>query len=314
LQRVLTTATLVGLLIATTAAFTITERLKLEKSPITVGTRVSKVFSPTCGCARGKANIRIKLRRSDTISVTVLDAHKRPVRFLVAGEHAPRGLNRFRWDGLGDTGARAPDGTYYAEIHLDRAHTTIVLPNKIELDTAPPKVTNLTTNREDNVFSPDGDGQADYVRVHYQLTKPAHAILYLDGRRILGPTYRHPAKGELTWRGTAQGEPLPAGTYALQLGAVDLAGNSTPVAERWEFDVTIRFIQIANHHIAGVSGGKRFEIGISTDSASYRWKLGRRTGVASGPMLRLRAPQRAGRYTLTVTEHGHSDRAAVFVR
>ena len=41
LQRLLTTATLVGLLVATAAAFAITERLKLTKSPI-YGTRVSR--------------------------------------------------------------------------------------------------------------------------------------------------------------------------------------------------------------------------------------------------------------------------------
>jgi hypothetical protein len=34
LQRLLTTATLVGLLVATAAAFAVTERLKLTKSPI----------------------------------------------------------------------------------------------------------------------------------------------------------------------------------------------------------------------------------------------------------------------------------------
>ena len=45
MQRVLTTATLVGLLVATAAAFAITERLKLVKSPI-YGTEITSVFSP----------------------------------------------------------------------------------------------------------------------------------------------------------------------------------------------------------------------------------------------------------------------------
>jgi len=42
LQRVLTTVTLLGLLVATAAAFAITEHLKLIKSPV-YGTLVSKV-------------------------------------------------------------------------------------------------------------------------------------------------------------------------------------------------------------------------------------------------------------------------------
>ena len=69
MQRLLTTAILVGLLVATAAAFAITERLKLAKSPI-YGTQISKTgFSPTCGCARGQANISIKLRRADNVTV-----------------------------------------------------------------------------------------------------------------------------------------------------------------------------------------------------------------------------------------------------
>ena len=66
LQRVLSTAALVGLLIATAAAFAITERLKLVKSPI-FGTHVSKRISPTCGCARGKAGIRVTLRHGASV-------------------------------------------------------------------------------------------------------------------------------------------------------------------------------------------------------------------------------------------------------
>ena len=56
---------MLGLLIGTAAAFAITEKLKLEKSPIT-GTFVSSAFSPVCGCARDKANISVKFRHKDT--------------------------------------------------------------------------------------------------------------------------------------------------------------------------------------------------------------------------------------------------------
>ena len=80
MQRLLTTTILVGLLVATAAAFAVTERLKLTKSPLMPGTRVSKVLSPTCSCARSRANIRIKLRRPDLLTVTVLDGRKQPVR------------------------------------------------------------------------------------------------------------------------------------------------------------------------------------------------------------------------------------------
>jgi len=310
LQRLLTTAILVGLLVATAAAFAVTERLKLTKSPLMPGTKVSKVLSPTCSCARGRANIRIKLRRPDLLTVTVLDARKAPVRTLVAGVDARRGLNFFHWDGRTDGNVLAHDGTFYAEVHLANQHQTIVLPNRIELDTTKPLVKNVTLNRE--AFSPDGDHQADFVRIKYELSKPAHVLVYLDGHRILR-TLAHQATDSVSWKGIAHGLNLPAGTYTLEVGARDLAGNSTPVADRWRVHVRIRFVQLASHRIV-VGAGGRFAVGVSTDATRYSWKLGKRQGVASGPVLHLRASDRRGRYTLTLTERGHSERAAVIVR
>jgi hypothetical protein len=168
----------------------------------------------------------------------------------------------------------------------------------------------VTQNREE--FSPDGDGQADFVRIKYELSKPAHVLVYLDGHRILR-TLAHQASGTVSWYGIAHGSQLPAGAYTLEVGARDLAGNSTPVADRWRVHVRIRFVQLASHRLA-VSAGGRFEIGVSTDATRYSWQLGKRKGVASGPVLHLRASDRRGRYTLTVTERGHSERAAVIVR
>jgi hypothetical protein len=310
LQRLLTTVTLVGLLIATAAAFAITERLKLTKSPLMPGTKVSKTFSPTCGCARGHANIVIKLRRGDAITVKVLGANRQLVRLLVADTFTHRGFSTFRWDGRTDLGTRAADGTYQAEVHLAQQHQTILLPNKIQLDTTAPAVRGATANREE--FSPDGDKQADFVRIKYELSKPAHLQLYLDGRRILN-TFQHTATGSVSWNGQAHGTTLAPGDYTLELGATDLAGNGTPVKERWHLQLRIRYIQLASAKIEAVTGA-HFVIGVSTDAKRYSWQLGLRKGHAASPVLRLLAPSRKGRYTLTVTEHGHVSRAAVFVR
>ena len=310
MQRFLSTATIVGLLIATAAAFAITERLKLTKSPIT-GTRVSKTFSPTCGCARGRANISVKLRRPDTVTVTVEDARRRPVRTLVAAESVPRGRTVFRWVGTTDAGTRAPDGVYLVQIHLDAQHRTILLPNEIVLDTTPPEVEAATPNRAQ--FSPDGDRQSDAVSIGYTLSKPAHLLVVLDGTRIVR-SHLHKANGAFTWSGRANGRLLPPGTYTLTLGGVDLAGNATPLARRAHVRVTLRYITLAARRIAGVAAGRRFDIGVSTDAKGYRWTLGARKGVAHGPDLTLRAPARPGNYRLTVSEHGHSDSAVVVVR
>src|SRR4051794_18478528 len=115
---------------ATAAAFAITERLKLVKSPIT-GTHISKVFSPTCGCARGKAKVSIVLRRGDTVTIEILDANRQRVRTLVASQRVPRGRTVFRWDGRTDFLSRAAEGVYRVQIHLERQHRTILFPNRV---------------------------------------------------------------------------------------------------------------------------------------------------------------------------------------
>jgi hypothetical protein len=308
LQRVLTTATIAGLLIATAAAFAITERLKLTKSAV-YGTQVSARLSPTCGCARGKATIFFKLRRRDHITVTIVNGHGSEVA-LLSDATVKAGPVRLLWDGHTETGTRAPDGVYSPRIHLSGGHQTITLPNRIQLDTKPPLVVSVEKNRDQ--FSPDQDHQADYVRLTYKLSKPAHVLLFLNGKRVL-ETHQHPAAGSLSWFGKAHGKTLPAGFYTLEVGALDQAGNSTPVDERTQITVEIRYIALAAHRIV-VRRGARFQIGVATDAKRYAWKLGRAEGQSRSPVLTLRAPKRKGRYALVVEEHGHLDRAAVIVR
>ena len=298
---------MLGLLIGTAAAFAITEKLKLEKSPIT-STKISSAFSPVCGCARDKANISVKFRKKDTVTVTVLTAGRKPVRTLVEATPVQRGRNIFRWDGKTDAGAQAPDGTYRVQIHLAKAHRTILVPNTIELDTKTPVVIPVPNRTE---FSPDGDHQADSVTIRFTLSEPAHVLVYL-GDRLLIRSRSHTTQGSVTWSGKTDAHLHPPGTVTLSVGAVDVAGNAVPAADRARVRVTIRYITLANRRIA-VAAGKRFDIGVSTDARRYGWLLAGRHGFAHGPVLRLRAPQQPGRYVLVVTEHGHSDRAVVTV-
>ena len=309
MQRLLTSATLIALLVATAAAFAITERLKLTKSAI-YGTHVSTTFSPKCGCARRSANVRILLRRADTLNVEIDDAHGHEVALLAGGAFYRRGEAKFRWNGLTDGGLLARDGVYRVRIHLVRQHQTIVLPNRIRLDTTPPTIVSVSQNRD--TFSPDGDKQADYVRFRYVLSKPARLLLYLGGRRVL-KTHFYPQRGQVSFYGIAHGRLLRPGRYTLEIGALDLAGNVTPPDERVRVHVKLRYIVLASRHIVVRAGG-RFEIGVSTDAVRYHWSLGKRQGRNGGGVLRLRAPAKPGRYLLTVRERGHVDRAHVVVK
>jgi FlgD Ig-like domain len=307
LQRLLTTATLVGLLVATAAAFAITERLKLTKSAV-YGTVISTRISPTCGCVNRDATIFFKLRRTDDITVTVLNGRKQEVKLLTARSYS-RGPVTLTWNGRDDINRRVRDGTYRVRIHLTGEHQTIEFPNRIQLDTKPPQVVSVEKNRD--VFSPDQDRQADYVRIIYALSKPAHLAVYLGPTRVLYSQVG--TKGSIQWFGKGPNGTLKPGTYTLTVGAVDHSGNSTPVADRARVRVEIRYIRLANTKIV-TRAGRTFEIGVSTDAKRYSWTLGRRDGTSSSHVLRLQAPTTRGRFTLTVSERGNISRAAVFVR
>ena len=175
-------ALVAALLAATTLAFLYTESLKLTPSPI-IGTRVpTKVFAPGCGCVTDKATISFLLRNSDHVTVDVVRG-KKVVRELYRGRVS--GGERFgtEWDGRDDTGAIVPEGIYKPRVRLAGNHRTIVLPNPIEVDTTPPRVT--MTRLAPRVFSPDGDRRKDRVVVGYRIDEPARVALYVDGVRAV---------------------------------------------------------------------------------------------------------------------------------
>ncbi len=309
MQRVLTTVTLLGLLVATSAAFAITEHLKLIRSPV-FGVLVSKVFSPTCRCAQSKATIRVRLRQADRVTVTIDDAELNPVRTLVSDRLEPKQRRLyFSWDGRTDGGTLAPDGSYRPEIHLANARRTILFPlvDRIVLDTKVPKV--LSASVKNDVFSPGGQHT---VAIHYSFSERAHAVVYLGRQRITRGRPSRP-QGAVKWAGKLDGSPVRAGTYTLSIGALDLAGNETPAGARKDVTVVVRYIDLT-HRVIRVRAGARFTVGVETQAPKYTWRLGKRHGSGHGKVLALSAPSTHGTYRLVVDEHGHTAVAVVKVR
>jgi hypothetical protein len=309
LQRLLSTGLVLGLLVATATAFAVTESLKLTQSPIS-RTQVSKVLSPVCGCDARAATIKFWLRKPDALTLTVVNGSRDEVKRLVDDVPAHRRWNTFQWDGRTNSGSVAADGAYYARIHLRDAHRTILLPNRIELDTTPPRVLDAKANRD--VFSPDGDGQSDSIKIRYRLSERSHALLFVRGKQVVRTRFE-PRTGSLTWYGRVRGMPLPQGTYRLRVGAVDPAGNVTGPAHGAVVLVHVRYIELARHELRAIKTGTRFGVGVETDAASYEWRLGGATGASSADVFVVRAPRQPGRYRLVVSENGHRDVAFVDV-
>ncbi len=307
MQRVLTTVTLLGLLVATAAAFAITEHLKLIKSPV-YGTLVSKELSPVCGCSESKATIRIRLRHRDRVTVRILDSGGGTVVTVASSTIVPpRRAVSFVWGGRTAAGAMAPDGAYHPEIHLADAHRTILFPNRIILDSRTPKVL-AASDGSGILFVGPGRG----IAIHYAFSEPAHAVVYLHGQRIVSgrSTQQHAA---VKWSGKLNGRSLRAGAYVLSVAARDPAGNETPPAGRRSVRVVVRYIDVAPRRIS-VRAGDHLAVRVETRAPRYTWRLGRRSGANRDKLLRLLAPTTPGTYRLVVAEQGHTATVLVRVR
>jgi hypothetical protein len=302
-RRVASLLVVLALLGATAAAFAVSERLKLEKSPI-VAPEITKTFSPACKCDSARATIAFGLRKDDRVSLSVVDSDNEVVRELADDVPASGRFER-RWDGRDDGGRLLPDGVYRPRLRLAHGRRTFVLPNPIRLDTHPPRITLVSA--APRVFSPDGDRRNDRVRLRYELSEPANGILLVDGKQA-GRTLRK-RDDKLDWYGTIGGRRQPAGRYRLRLSAEDAAGNlaarTAPVV------VQVRYIALARATVRA-KARTRFGVRVTTDARRFSWRFAGGTGTAKPGLLVLRAP-RAGRYTLFVEANGHADRARVVV-
>jgi len=209
------------LIVATATAFAVTQRLKLEPSPISQ-TRVSETFSPVCRCPSRAATIEFSLRKADHVRIAVRTLSGE----VTVGEGSfARGDVRARWDGRDTSGELVPDGIYYPFVKLDRAGRTIDLPNPIRVDTIKPTI--KFTSLRPRAFEPG----TEKLKVTYIVSEHAHALLFVDGRRRVF-TYGTRLRGRLQWYGKVRGHVIGPGRHKLKLVAEDLAGNRsapTPV-------------------------------------------------------------------------------------
>lgn len=300
-------ALVAALLVATSAAFVVTEKLKLTRNPI-VGPRVDKLFSPTCDCATESASIAFRLRSPDRVSVQIIDADGDVVRELARSRAQGRGPVTYLWDGRDGDGRVVAEGAYRPRVHLDEQRRTIVMPNPIRVDVTPPRVESFTARPL--VISPDGDGRSDRAKIRYRVSERSVVELYVDGTRALRRLGTR-TTGTMDWFGVAGGEPLPQGRYLLRLVARDVAGNLG--RRSGSRTVAIRFLALGRDRVV-TTPGAQFAILALSQARTLRWTLAGRSGAARPGTLRLRAPDEAGRYVLRVDANGHVERVVVVVR
>jgi hypothetical protein len=296
-----------ALLAATSAAFVVTEKLKLTRNPI-VGPRVDKLFSPVCDCATSTATISFRLRAPDRVSLEIVDSDGDVVRELARDRPQGRAAVDYVWDGRDGDGQVVDEGSYRPRVHLDNERRTIVMPNPIRVDVTPPRVESFTARPI--VISPDGDGRSDRAKIRYRVSERSVVELHVDGVRALRRLGTR-TTGTMDWFGVAGGEPLPQGRYVLRLVARDVAGNLGP--RSGSRTVAIRFLALGRDRVV-TEPGARFAILAVSQARRLRWTLANRSGTAPPGTLRLTAPAAPGRYVLRVEANGHVERAIVVVR
>lgn len=218
IQGWLAIATVGGLMVATAAAFVITEKLKLTPSPI-LDTLVSKTFSPVCGCRTNSATLSFRLRRGGRVQIDVIGPGGALVRQL-ARRHFAAGFLFFRWFGRDQAGGLSRDGEYRIRVRLFSQHRTIILPNLIRLDTVPPKIERFRAEHRLVLVG-------KRTRVDYSLAEVADPILLVDGQVAVVGRFAH-RSGTLDWYGKINGRPVRKGLHHLALEARDSAGNISP--------------------------------------------------------------------------------------
>lgn len=213
MRRYAPTLVVLALLVGTAVAFAETERRKLEPTPIEESF-VQPAFSPVCRCPGARGAIRIRLHRADRVTVRIVDANGHTVRVLADRVRLPSGRTQLRWDGRAEDGARAADGQYRVDVHLNRPDRTFTLPHTITLDTVAPSARLVS-------YEPRRLRRNQRVRVAYRVSEPAHGVLFVNGkRRVVTNTENRVA--QLKWR------PRRRGRFRLQLAGLDLAGNLGP--------------------------------------------------------------------------------------
>jgi hypothetical protein len=308
--RVLPTAIVISLLAATAGAFALTERAKLERSPIYGTQIINPVFSPDVK-TKPTVTVEFRVRPRERLDAWIADRDGRKVEQLLFGRRvSPRQRVYLIWSGLTSAGVAAPDGVYLPVVKLLDSHRTITLPSNLTLDTKPPVI--HVKRPQFPIISPDRDGHADVFRIPYTLSEPAHAILLLRGTQIVF-TRSQKTSGTLVFNGffPHSTRPLPPGRYVLGVEAQDESGNRSKIVRI--AIVQIRYLALARARVVARPGG-RFALRVSTDAPRVEWRLHGRSGTEPRGTLHFRAPKTRGVYHLYVTVAGHSATCAVVVR
>jgi FlgD Ig-like domain len=234
MARPLVRAVFALLVVATIAAFFVTQQLKSETPLVPRFAAVPKQFSPNGDGKRDMTRVGFDLSEPATVSFYVLDGEGNEIRRIVDDQaFAGDAKHRFRWDGRDDDGEGVPDGRYRMRVVQRSEGRVIDSSKRVRVDRSPPNV--RLVSAEPGVIAPREPGQRPEVTIRYQGPRnsaPEFRVFRTDlpgpprvVRRFRGNEQRRGIwHGEVS-AGPERTEPAPDGDYAFTVSVQDKAGN-----------------------------------------------------------------------------------------
>ncbi len=196
----------------------------------------------------------LRLRWTNTLALDslALNVYRTNGKLVGSRTVSDRGKGAQTWDWNGRAGAGVvPDGRYVLQLvgkvgrkayHAPAARPVTgaqVAAYAVTVDTVAPRLSAASASR--TLFSPNGDGQKDTVRLALSATGATRwAVRIANGRGSIVRTVTGSGRSfGFTWNGTADaGSRVPDGRYTATLLAYDDAGNSVRRAYRLSVDTT----------------------------------------------------------------------------
>jgi hypothetical protein len=324
------TVVFVLLVVATVAAFFVTQRLK-RSAPVIRHVMMPLYISPNGDGRKDTAVIRFRLPKADDrVTVSMVDANGDEVRRL-ADRRLSKGRHRFVWNGRDSSAAILPDGFYYLRVVLGGQGRGTITRRGIHLVTAKPKPKLLSVAPAHMLA---GAPQPVTIRFSGPANPAPVFSVYRTGggsARLVQRFTGTAGSTSGTWNARVGGRPAPPGTYAFAVTVENraLVAGSAPAqlppsaaSAQPRTGVTIDGL-VATAPLDAVPAGSGADITVGGATGRVGWALtalggGRalRRGVGQAPVLRVGVPRSAhtGVYMARLSARVGSARVPVLVR